>query len=476
MSTKTQVIQKKLITSDTLNELAQEVNSYGNAKNKTIISQLSNGKYFASLEVEGSETPTHEITLQSKTITENGTYTADSGYDGFSSVEVNVPDVIREVEKIVEVPVELPHSSELIYNGTKITIQVVKDNPEASDTVVVELHAISGSVDWGDGHTSTVNEENKVYSLLSDDSITYAKLTHSYDIGTYTLYFSDDFSLVNSPDLDAYGWIFDIGEPSDKKTRDSHNAIWDRCVLKSVGGTCVKDLDFTYIDVVDGFTLEEGIKVIESVAFARMEHTCVDFIMPSSLSIIENFAFYNNFMISGITLSKSLHYIGYSAFQGCYYLSTINIPENSKLFFIGGAAFEDCSIRTLDLSNADPYLRIGEYAFSGCPIENLIVPQNNHFLIKSFAFKDCPIENFVDPPHDHLFDNYSFNGVKHLKIMSSELGVYKSNYKAYLSEDGQSSLESIHVPYSEDHSVLNAYKTAEGWSQFADIIFESDPE
>lgn len=475
MSTKTQVIQKKLITSDTLNELAQEVNSYGNTKNKTIISQLSNGKYFASLEVEGSETPIHEITLQSKTITENGTYTANSGYDGFSSVEVNVPEVIREVEKIVEVPVELPHSSELIYNGTKITIQVVKDNPEASDTVLVELHAISGSVDWGDGHTSTVNEENKVYSLLSDDSITYAKLTHSYNIGTYTLYFSDDFSLVNSPDLDPYKWIFDFGEPV-AKIRDSYNAKWDRCVLKSVGGTCVKDLDFTYIDVVDGFTLEEGIKVIENAAFARMEHNFVDFIMPSSLDIIKNFAFYNNFMISGITLSKSLHYIGYGAFQGCYYLSTITIPENSKLFFIDEEAFEDCGIKTLNLSNVDPYLRISEYAFSGCPIENLIVPQNHHFLIKPFAFKDCPIENFVDPSYDHLFDDHSLNGVKHLKIMGSELGVYKSNYKAYLSEDGQSALESIHVPYSEDHSVLNAYKTAEGWSQFADIIFESDPE
>lgn len=30
----------------------------------------------------------------------------------------------------------------------------------------------------------------------------------------------------------------------------------------------------------------------------------------------------------------------------------------------------------------------------------------------------------------------------------------------------------IYVPYSVDHSVLNAYKTATNWSTFADYIYE----
>ena len=34
-----------------------------------------------------------EINNQDKTITENGTYTADAGYTGLGTVEVNVPDI-----------------------------------------------------------------------------------------------------------------------------------------------------------------------------------------------------------------------------------------------------------------------------------------------------------------------------------------------------------------------------------------------
>jgi len=33
----------------------------------------------------------------------------------------------------------------------------------------------------------------------------------------------------------------------------------------------------------------------------------------------------------------------------------------------------------------------------------------------------------------------------------------------------------IYVPYSADHSVLNAYKTATNWSTYADYIFEESP-
>lgn len=68
------------------------VNVKPSLQNKTI---TSNGLYSADNGYDGFKNvtvnvPDRKINLQNKTVTENGTYTADSGYDGLGNVTVDV--------------------------------------------------------------------------------------------------------------------------------------------------------------------------------------------------------------------------------------------------------------------------------------------------------------------------------------------------------------------------------------------------
>lgn len=81
------------------NEVTKQLTEEGTIPTPTATKQIrANGTYdvksFASAEVNvGGDAPTY----QEKTITENGTYTPDSGYDALSKVTVNVPAPTPEV-------------------------------------------------------------------------------------------------------------------------------------------------------------------------------------------------------------------------------------------------------------------------------------------------------------------------------------------------------------------------------------------
>jgi len=190
------------------------------------------------------------------------------------------------------------------------------------------------------------------------------------------------------------------------------NAYWSGKII-SIGGKVVPDLDFN--------TSYNGNSSIGTTL-----------ILENGIETIEPSALERSVDLTEIEFPTTLSSIGAWAFAYSTSLSSVKIPSNGNL-------------RSIDFC-----------AFANCPIESLILPETIEFL-----------------------GNSNFMNVKYLKMLKREPLSFESvdNFKGVFSLPSyQPKLQAIYVPYSADHSVLNAYKTATGWSSYANIIFESDPE
>lgn len=104
-------------------------------------------------------------------------------------------------------------------------------------------------------------------------------------------------------------------------------------------------------------------------------------------------------------------------------------PKDLEYANIGNHAFRNCiDLKSVEIKNKTS---IGEYAFGGCSsLTSITIDSNTPPVLASTAFYNSGITNTTG---------------------------------------------TIWVPFSFDHSILNAYKTATNWSNYADIISEVSP-
>ena len=139
----------------------------------------------------------------------------------------------------------------------------------------------------------------------------------------------------------------------------------------------------------------------------------------SNYTSIDNDVFKNCIGLTSVTIGNGVISIGYGAFKGCSGLTNVIIP--------------------------DSVTSIGKYAFDGCNgLTNITIPDNVTII-----------------------DNGAFKGCSKLKIIR----VSATNPPTLGSNVFETSLEKIIVPKSS----INAYKSAAGWSTYADkIVYEVD--
>ena len=131
--------------------------------------------------------------------------------------------------------------------------------------------------------------------------------------------------------------------------------------------------------------------------------------------------------LKSIVMPKGLATIGENAFSGCTGLTTIAIPEGVKK--IGKYAFFGCGELT-SIIIPDSVTSIGYQAFANCSIlTNVYCKATTPPTAISYDYDDMW----------HLFDNNNFG-------------------------------RKIYVP----HNSVEAYKSAEGWSEYADDIVGYD--
>lgn len=81
-------------------------------------------------------------------------------------------------------------------------------------------------------------------------------------------------------------------------------------------------------------------------------------------------AFFDCYMLTGVTIPNSVTSIGYSAFGSCLFITSVTIPDS--VTSIGGGAFSNCEKLT-SVTIPDSVTSIGDDAFNGCEILTSVI-------------------------------------------------------------------------------------------------------
>lgn len=191
---------------------------------------------------------------------------------------------------------------------------------------------------------------------------------------------------------------------------------------------------------------------------------------------------------------------GYACFKDCKYLRSVVMPStctslNSSIFYgdsnlssinlehvtasIGQACFRDCISLPSEMTIGAA--TISNSAFRGCSsLSKIILP--NAATIDQYAFAECK-HSYVDIGENCTsIGNYAFISSNATLYVAERIFIIRAtepptlgtnNFRARASS-GWKYDSNIYVPYSADHSVLDAYKAATNWSAFASRIHELD--
>ncbi|MBP5636503.1 MAG: leucine-rich repeat domain-containing protein, partial [Bacteroidales bacterium] len=151
------------------------------------------------------------------------------------------------------------------------------------------------------------------------------------------------------------------------------------------------------------------------------------------------FAPYN---LTSYTIPDNVTTIGAGAFFDCSGLTSIVIPDSVTT--IGSSAFHGCS-NLSSIVIPDSVSTIASYAFYGCSNLSSIVIPDSVTTIGSLAFYECSslTSITIESPNPFSIDSHAFSNTNNCPI---------------------------YVP----NQSVEAYKTASGWSKYADRIFGID--
>ena len=314
------------------------------------------------------------------------------------------------------------------------------------------------SVDWGDNTApDTVTGENLV-TRLEVGPHNYAS-AGSYTIsitavssGTYSFYGSSQYTLLR------------------KNTTENHNKVYANCVKKIRIGT--------------------GISTIGIGAFQNC-FSLANITIPSSVTSIGGQAFQNCYALTSVTIPSNITSIGSSVFYCCYGLASITIP--SSVTSIDAYAFSNCYPLT-SITIPDSITSIGNNAFSYCyDLTSITIPSGvtsivNNLFQSSYSLTSVTIPSGITSIGNNVFQycyslasliipssvtsigNSTFSschGVKEYHIKPTSVPTAGTNIFSSIVSDCV-----IYVPRSENQTVLNAYKGASNWSQYASYMQE----
>lgn len=240
------------------------------------------------------------------------------------------------------------------------------------------------------------------------------------------------------------------------------NSLALRKVRLSNTITSIPSEAFYMCGALQNIYIPSSVTSIGNSAFFSCE-SLISIVLPAAVTSIGTGAFAYCRAMKRIEIPDSVAYIGNSAFRDCHSLASVYIPRG--ITTINEYTFYDCeSLKSVVLP--DTITSIGQYAFMNCfSLESVDIPDSVS-SIGSSAFRNCrSLFSISLPSNITEIDDTMFNGCKSLTSMII-------NNSVPISLTGSNSFSScekltIYVPSSS----LEAYKTASGWSDYADRIY-----
>ena len=189
---------------------------------------------------------------------------------------------------------------------------------------------------------------------------------------------------------------------------------------------------------------------------------CYTTIIPESVTSIGDYAFSGCENLTAITIPESVTSIGYSAFAYCSSLTAITIP--TSVTSIGGGAFYRCTSLTA-ITLPESVTSIGDYAFRYCFSLTAITIPEGVTSIAYAAFNGCSSLTAITIPEGVTSIGLTaFGDCSSLTAITCEAKTPPTHEGPYVFSGVNKSIP-VYVPASS----VEAYKSAQYWSEFTNI-------
>ena len=209
-------------------------------------------------------------------------------------------------------------------------------------------------------------------------------------------------------------------------------------------------------------TIPDSITSIGEGAFLNC-YSLTSITIPDSVTSIGDYAFFECVSFESITIPGSVTSIGEDVFRGCSNLASVTIEEG--VTSIGDCAFWDCS-SLVSIIIPDSVTSIGDCAFWDCSsLVSIIIP-DSVTSIGEHAFSGCTsLTSITIPDSVTSIGDYAFYYCPSLTSVYCKPTTPPSGGGSWMFA-GNASGRKIYVPTES----VEAYKTADGWSDYADYI------
>ena len=236
--------------------------------------------------------------------------------------------------------------------------------------------------------------------------------------------------------------------------------------------TLIRSLAFVGCIMLKAAVIPAGVTEIGEIAFGWCQHATA-ICLPGGLTALKTGALRQCLVVKRISVPEGVTALPQYVFSALNLAEVISIPDTIE-GTIGQYAFDHCySVETLNIPVG--VTAIGTYAFKCCyNLKHIELPEGVT-TIGQGAFASCVgFEEFIIPSTVTKIDKFAFlynDGMNTFHVRATTPPTLEATG---FTETGIAGLV-IYVPYSEDHSILNAYLAATGWSGRGDQIREEEP-